>query len=76
MNLSDNDLVLIKKDDGDFDIYLYFGIYFENGDCWMNENYIISVFILMVNGIIVDVDMDFRGDKIDSLKMERFLLRF
>lgn len=42
----------------------------------MNENFIISVFILMVNGIIVDVDMDFRGDKIDSLKMERFLLRF
>lgn len=72
MNLSDNDLVLIKNDDGDFDMLFCF----ENGDCWMNENFIISVLILMVNGIIVDVDMDFRGDKIDSLKIERFLLRF
>lgn len=72
MEFSDSDLVLIKKDDDDFDMLFCF----ENGDCWMNENFIISVFILMVNGIIVDVDMDFRGDKIDSLKMERFLLRF
>lgn len=29
MNLSDNDLVLIKKDDGDFDMLFCF----ENGDC-------------------------------------------
>lgn len=72
MKSSDSDSISIKKDDDDFDTLPRS----ENGDCRMNENPITSVPILMVNGTTADVDMDSRGDKIDSPKTERSTPRF
>lgn len=67
----DIDSVLIKKDDDDF-VTLPRS---ENENCQMNGKPTISV-PLMVNGTTADVDMDSRGDKIDSPKTERPPPRF
>lgn len=72
MKSSDSDSVSIKKDDDDFDTLPRS----QNGDCRINEKPITSVPILMVNGTTTDVDMDSRGDKIDSPKTERSPPRF
>lgn len=69
---SDSDSISTKKDDDDFDTLPRS----ENGDCRMNGKPITSVPILMVNGTTADVDLDSRGDKIDSPKTERSPPRF
>lgn len=63
----DIDSVLIKKDDDDFDTLPRS----ENEDCQMNGKPTISVPLLMVNGTTADVDIESRGDKIDSPKPKR-----
>lgn len=63
----DIDSVLIKKDDDDF-VTLPRS---ENENCQMNGKPTISVPLLMVKGTTADVDIEYRGDKIDSPKTKR-----